>query len=80
MPTTMQSRLRHVQRRGGELRASYTDTAANLFASWKAWAELMGEPAISRKAFANKMLGKSGIGLDRTKSMVTGRTHSHQFI
>jgi putative DNA primase/helicase len=51
-----------------ELKPSYTDTSANLFASWKAWAELMGEPAISRKAFANKLLGRPGIDLDRTKT------------
>jgi phage/plasmid-associated DNA primase len=27
-----------------EFRASFQDTSARLFASWKAWAELMGEP------------------------------------
>jgi putative DNA primase/helicase len=44
-----------------ELKPSYTDTSANLFASWKAWAELMGEPAISRKAFGNKLGSRTGI-------------------
>jgi putative DNA primase/helicase len=44
-----------------ELKPSYGDTSANLFASWKAWAELMGEPAISRKKFGNKLESKLGI-------------------
>jgi putative DNA primase/helicase len=43
-----------------EMKPSFTDTSANLFASWKKWAELMGEPAISRKAFAGK-LARPGI-------------------
>jgi putative DNA primase/helicase len=41
-----------------ELKPSFTDTSANLFASWKSWAELMGEPAISRKAFARPGIGQ----------------------
>jgi putative DNA primase/helicase len=49
-----------------ELRESYTDTSANLFASWKAWAELMNEPPISSKAFASKMAA-AGFFTDRTK-------------
>jgi putative DNA primase/helicase len=48
-----------------EMRPSFSDTAANLFASWKSWAELSGEPAISRKAFANK-LARPGIEPFRT--------------
>jgi P4 family phage/plasmid primase-like protien len=34
-----------------ELKASYEDTAAELFKSWKAWAELMRENVGSAKAF-----------------------------
>jgi hypothetical protein len=39
------------------MKPSFTDTSANLFASWKSWAELMGEPALSRKAFGGKLAG-----------------------
>jgi putative DNA primase/helicase len=44
-----------------ELKPSYTDTSANLFASWKAWAELMGEPQMSRKAFGGNLESRNGI-------------------
>ena len=44
-----------------ELKASYEDTAAELFKSWKAWAELMREPAGSAKAFGNKLQARPGI-------------------
>ena len=54
-----------------ELKPSFTDTSANLFASWKAWAELMGEPAISRKAFANKLV-RPGIEAVKQAHNVSG--------
>jgi putative DNA primase/helicase len=44
-----------------ELRESFQDTSAELFMSWKAWAELMGEPAISREAFSKKLGARPGI-------------------
>ncbi|HEV7910804.1 MAG TPA: hypothetical protein VGP28_06905 [Methylocella sp.] len=44
-----------------ELKASYEDTAAELFKSWKAWAELMGEKVGSAKAFSNKLQARPGI-------------------
>jgi putative DNA primase/helicase len=44
-----------------ELKASFEDTAAELFKSWKAWAELMREPAGSAKAFGNKLQARPGI-------------------
>lgn len=44
-----------------ELKANFEDTSANLFASWKSLAELMGEPAITRNAFGNKIGGRPGI-------------------
>jgi putative DNA primase/helicase len=44
-----------------ECKASFEDTSANLYASWKAWAELMGEPAISSKAFGRKIGSRPGI-------------------
>jgi putative DNA primase/helicase len=47
-----------------ELKPSYTDTSESLFASWKEWAELMGEPAISRKKFNSKL--ESRLGIERT--------------
>ncbi|MDQ6703934.1 MAG: phage/plasmid primase, P4 family [Pseudomonadota bacterium] len=50
-----------------ELSKSYTDTSAALFSSWKAWAELTGEPAINRKAFANKLACREGIEPYRTE-------------
>jgi putative DNA primase/helicase len=44
-----------------ELKASYEDTAAELFKSWKDWAELMREPAGSAKALSNKLQQRPGI-------------------
>jgi P4 family phage/plasmid primase-like protien len=44
-----------------ELKASFEDTAAELFKSWKEWAELMREPAGSAKAFSNKLQARAGI-------------------
>jgi phage/plasmid-associated DNA primase len=44
-----------------ELKASYEDTAAELFKSWKEWAELMGEKVGSAKAFGNKLQARAGI-------------------
>jgi putative DNA primase/helicase len=38
-----------------EFGASFEDTAARLFGSWKAYAERTGEPAQSQKAFAPKL-------------------------
>jgi putative DNA primase/helicase len=38
-----------------ECKASYQDTAASLFSSWKAWTELNGEPAGSQKQFAERL-------------------------
>jgi putative DNA primase/helicase len=38
-----------------ELGTSYEDTSAILYASWKAWAELNGEPPGSQKAFSEKL-------------------------
>jgi hypothetical protein len=43
------------------LKASYEDTAAELFKSWKAWAELMRENVGSAKAFGNKLQARAGI-------------------
>jgi putative DNA primase/helicase len=44
-----------------ECKASFEDTSANLYASWKAWAELMGESAISSKAFGRNIGSRPGI-------------------
>jgi putative DNA primase/helicase len=44
-----------------ELKASYEDTAAELFKSWKAWAELMRESVGSAKGFSNKLQARPGI-------------------
>jgi putative DNA primase/helicase len=44
-----------------ELKASYEDTFAELFKSWKRWAELMRETAGSAKAFSNKLQARPGI-------------------
>ena len=44
-----------------ELKASYEDTAAELFKSWNAWAELMRENVGSAKAFGNKLQARAGI-------------------
>jgi putative DNA primase/helicase len=44
-----------------ELKGSYEDTAAELFKSWKAWAELMRENVGSAKAFGNKLQARAGI-------------------
>jgi putative DNA primase/helicase len=41
-----------------ECKASYQDTSANLFASWKAWAELNGEFVGSQKQFSEKLEGR----------------------
>jgi putative DNA primase/helicase len=41
-----------------ECKCSYEDTSANLFASWKAWAELMGEVPGSRKEFSEILQGR----------------------
>jgi putative DNA primase/helicase len=38
-----------------ECKATYQDTHAKLFASWKSWADLAGEEAGSTKAFGQKM-------------------------
>jgi putative DNA primase/helicase len=40
-----------------ECKATYQDTAAHLFASWKSHAELMGEDVGSQKALAEKLEG-----------------------
>ena len=45
-----------------ECKPSFEDTSAKLFASWKSWAELNGEPAGSQKQFAEKMQSR---GFDR---------------
>jgi|ERR1019366_10186423 putative DNA primase/helicase len=44
-----------------EVKESYQDTAANLFASWKAWAELMGEEPGSQKALSAKLQEQHGM-------------------
>jgi putative DNA primase/helicase len=44
-----------------ELKASFEDTAEELFKSWKAWAELMRENVGSAKAFSNKLQARAGI-------------------
>jgi len=44
-----------------ECKANYEDTAAELFKSWKTWAELMGEKVGSAKAFGNKLQARAGI-------------------
>jgi putative DNA primase/helicase len=44
-----------------ELKASYEDTSAELFKSWKEWAELMREPVGSAKALSNKLQARPGI-------------------
>jgi len=44
-----------------ELKESYYDTAAELFKSWKAWAELMRETVGSAKGFSNKLQARPGI-------------------
>src|ERR1700730_7190111 len=44
-----------------ELNASYEDTTAELFKSWKAWAELMRENIGSARAFSNKLVSRPGI-------------------
>jgi putative DNA primase/helicase len=41
-----------------ECKHAYQDTSANLFASWKSWADLMGEQAGSSKAFSEKLQGR----------------------
>lgn len=41
-----------------EVKENYEDTFANLFKSWKEWAELMGEPIGSSKAFSGKFQSK----------------------
>jgi putative DNA primase/helicase len=41
-----------------ELKSTYEDTSANLFASWKAWAMLNGEEPGSSKLFSEKLQGK----------------------
>lgn len=41
-----------------ECKASYEDTFAKLFASWKSWAELMGETVGSQKLLAEKLQGR----------------------
>jgi hypothetical protein len=43
------------------LKESYEDTAAELFKSWKAWAELMRENVGSAKMFGNKLQARPGI-------------------
>jgi len=45
-----------------KLKASHEDTAAELFKSWKEWAELMREPVGSAKALSNKLVSRPGIG------------------
>ena len=49
-----------------ELKASYEDTAAELFKSWKEWAELMREPVGSAKALSNKLQARPGIKPKKT--------------
>jgi putative DNA primase/helicase len=44
-----------------ECKESFQDTSGNLFKSWKAWADLMGEQALSRKEFSAKLEGRNGI-------------------
>jgi hypothetical protein len=44
-----------------ELKASYEDTFAELFKSWKGWAELMRETVGSAKAFSNKLQARPGV-------------------
>jgi putative DNA primase/helicase len=44
-----------------ELRSGFEDTFAKVFASWKAWALLMGEPALSSRAFGEKLFGRFGV-------------------
>ena len=41
-----------------ECKANYEDTSAKLFASWKAWAELMGETVGSHRLFSEKLQGR----------------------
>jgi putative DNA primase/helicase len=41
-----------------ELKPAYQDTSAIIYASWKAWAELNGEPPGSQKAFSDKLQTK----------------------
>jgi len=41
-----------------ECKPSYKDTSANLFASWKTWAELNGEFVGSQKQFSEKLQGR----------------------
>jgi putative DNA primase/helicase len=43
-----------------ELNASYEDTTAELFKSWKAWAELVRENIGSARAFSNKLVSRPG--------------------
>jgi putative DNA primase/helicase len=38
-----------------ECKTSFEETSASLFASWKEWAELNGEPASSQKMFSEKL-------------------------
>jgi putative DNA primase/helicase len=61
-----------------ERRASFQDTSANLFASWKAWAELMGEPIGVRQQFAEKLeaLGMEPIKIGK-KNVRVSRTPRH---
>ena len=47
-----------------ELKANCQDTSANLFASWKAWAEINGEFVGSQKQFAEKLQGR---GMEQIK-------------
>ena len=44
-----------------QLKESYYDTVAELFKSWKAWAELMRESVGSAKGFSNKLQARPGI-------------------
>jgi putative DNA primase/helicase len=45
-----------------ECKQGYEDTSAKLFASWKAWAEINGESAGSRKAFSERLQSR---GIER---------------
>jgi putative DNA primase/helicase len=47
-----------------ECKASFQDTSASLFASWKAWCELMGEEVGSQKRFSERL---EAIGLARIR-------------
>lgn len=59
-----------------ELKASYNDTAEELFKSWKAWAELNREIVGSAKDFGNKLVARPGIA----RKNLTGKTRAYSGI